>query len=165
MTMNASLSDENEKPKLPSRDHKKYPTAIIDVKAYQNSDCTRSERFQAHHREYSEAGLNLVRATVGDPADDLTLRICTGSANIALRELLRREGYHVVVGEIVGAAQDGLEKAFGDYLETLTGCRGLYHDPKTLTPAARSRTYRSIVNDPDMQEHLKTCWKSLQEKG
>lgn len=136
-------------------------TAVIEVGVYQRPVSTGCGRFEEHHQRYREAGLRLVEEVAGPPSDDLTLRICTGNANDALREALRGEGYHVVVGEIVGVAQDGLEKAFGKYLENLTGCRGLYRDPKTQTPANRAGTYRELVADKRMRPYLKTCWKSL----
>lgn len=139
-------------------------TAVVPIEVYRPScDLPTKMRFDEHHRIYSEKGLELVQEEVGPPAPDLTLCICTGYANLGLRERLRAEGYHVILGEIRGAAQDGLETAYGEYLEKLTGCKGLYRDPKELTPKDRAQAYSDLVTNPRMQPFLKTCWKSLRK--
>ncbi len=119
---------------------------------------------QAHHCAYAAAGLEAVQKLAPYPDPDLTILICTGGANERLKVTLRKTGYHVLVTEIVGQAQDELENAYARYLVGLTGKRGLYHDPKTTSGKVVAAAYHSLVSDPAMFPYLKTGWRALAEK-
>lgn len=135
-------------------------TGLVDVQFFQDG----MFRQRAYLHEAARVTRTLV-GRLGKPGDS-TVEICTGYVNSESKNLLRREGYDVIVTEITGLLQDELEKRFKEYIESL-GYHA-YFDPKeTRDPAtAFNKVIKWIDQDPAARMKIaKTGWKFFQERG
>ena len=124
------------------------------------------ERFQrkTYCDEYAKKAYRLVKKLGADPKDT-KIEICTGYINTKARELLRRKGFQVEVGEIGEPLQTELERIHGDYIKSLGYDR--YFDPKIMSDREISKRFTAVVDwikDNDKMYLAKTGWKFFQRK-
>ncbi len=129
-------------------------------------DFFQGESFQkkTYCDEYAKKAFRLVKKFGADPRDT-KIEICTGYINTQARELLRRKGFQVEVGEIGEPLQTELERIHGDYIKSLGYDR--YFDPKTMSDKEISKRFNAVVDwikDNDKMYLAKTGWKFFQKK-
>lgn len=141
-------------------DGKVVVTALTDVKYFQGHKF----KSKSYMWEYAQQGVDLVKKLGASP-ETHRVEICTGYVNVALKERLRKLGYHVRVVEIKGLLQDRLEDLFKRYVMDQLK-QDIYYDPKELSnPEEISRSYYECVEigKKHFPHLLKTGWKSIKE--
>jgi len=135
-------------------------TDTVDVEFFQG------ESFQKkiYCDEYATKAFRLVKK-LGADSKDTKIEICTGYINTQARDLLRRKGFQVEVGEIGEPLQTELERIHGDYIKSLGYDQ--YFDPKTMSDKEISKRFNAVVDwikDNDKMYLAKTGWKFFQKK-
>lgn len=114
--------------------------------------------------EYAKKAKGLVGRLGGDPKDTRIV-ICTGYINIKAKELFRKLGYRVELGEIGEPLQSELEKRHADYINSLGYDR--YFDPKAVKRSELPKRFNEVVEwiKENNKMHLaKTGWRFFQGK-
>ncbi|MFQ5974733.1 MAG: hypothetical protein ACE5J5_00250 [Candidatus Hydrothermarchaeales archaeon] len=114
--------------------------------------------------EYAKKAVGLVQRLGADPKDTKIV-ICTGYINTKAKELLRKKGFQVEVGEIGEPLQSELEKLHADYISSLG--YGQYFDPKEVSRSELGKRFEAVVEwiKNNNKMHLaKTGWKYFQRE-
>ena len=116
---------------------------------------------QRYLHEYSRLGVELVKK-LGATKNSHRVEICTGFANIQLKDDLRKLGFETDVVEVMGVLQDCLESIHKEYIKRIVG-KDLYYDPKEMEKSDIPSAYYECVEygKQNCPELLKTGWKSL----
>lgn len=91
--------------------------------------------------------------------DNTRIVICTGHVNTTLKEMLRKHGYDVSIGEIKGKLQDELEEISTKVINERYGFN-LYYDPKETSPTSGFQKVIDWINEKpgERLKFAKTGW-------